>query len=170
MIRADLWWKERYIISRSLIYKKKYQKAYDVAKNHSLSEGPEFAEAEWMSGWISITFLDSPQDALQHFTEIWNVSSRPISKARAAYWIGKSYEEVGNKEKSQEWYNKASVYNLTFYGQLAGVKSEEKIFFDPVVNIPREESQEPRPSPCTSTESSSKSTLTLVSPTAPCPS
>ncbi len=27
LIRADLWWKERYVISRSLIYKKKYQKA-----------------------------------------------------------------------------------------------------------------------------------------------
>ena len=60
LIRADLWWKERQIISRSLIYKKKYQKAYDVAKNHSLNEnenGPEFAEAEWMSGWIALSFF-----------------------------------------------------------------------------------------------------------------
>ena len=35
LVRADLWWKQRNIISRSLIYKKKYQKAYEVAKNHA---------------------------------------------------------------------------------------------------------------------------------------
>ena len=48
--------RKAYILSRSLIYKKKYQKAYEVAKNHSLTEGPEFAEAEWMSGWIALVF------------------------------------------------------------------------------------------------------------------
>ena len=67
LIRPDLWWKERSIISRSLIYKKKYQKAYEVAKNHSLTEGPEFAEAEWMSGWIALSFLNNPNLALKHF-------------------------------------------------------------------------------------------------------
>ena len=58
LVRADLWWKQRNIISRSLIYKKKYEKAYEVAKNHALDEGPEFAEAEWMAGWIAVSFLN----------------------------------------------------------------------------------------------------------------
>tara|TARA_Y100001970_G_scaffold167028_1_gene204477 strand:- start:2210 stop:4216 length:2007 start_codon:yes stop_codon:yes gene_type:complete len=140
--RPEKFWRQKNILIRRLIDKHQYVTAYELATNHGLTTNADIADAEWMAGWISITFLDNPQDALQHFTEIWNVSSRPISKARAAYWIGKSYEEIGNKEESQEWYNKASIYNLTFYGQLAGAKTEENIFFDPVVNIPREESQE----------------------------
>ncbi len=140
--RPDKFWHQKNILIRRLIDKHQYKTAYKLATNHGLTSNADIAAAEWMSGWISITFLNNPQNALHHFEEIWNVSSRPISKARAAYWIGKSHEELGNKEKSQEWYNKASVYNLTFYGQLAGVKSEESIFFDPVVNVERDESDE----------------------------
>ena len=53
MVRPDKWWKERLIIARSLIYKKKYETAYKITSKHALSEGPEYAEAEWMSGWIA---------------------------------------------------------------------------------------------------------------------
>ena len=60
-----MWWKERHIISRSLVYKKKYQLAYETAKNHSLSTGPEFSEAEWLSGWFT-SFLNKPNDAVKH--------------------------------------------------------------------------------------------------------
>ena len=140
--RPDKFWRQKNILIRRLIDKHQYASAYKLATNHGLTSNADIAEAEWMAGWISITFLNDAKNALNHFKEIWNVSSRPISKARAAYWIGKSYEEIGNKEESEEWYNKASVYNLTFYGQLAATKSEENIFFDPVVNVAREESEE----------------------------
>ena len=57
LVRPDKWWLERSIIERSLIYKKKYEIAYKIASNHALTEGPEFAEAEWMSGWIFLIFF-----------------------------------------------------------------------------------------------------------------
>ena len=44
-------------MARALIYKKKYELAYKVASKHSLDKGPEFAEAEWMSGWIALKFF-----------------------------------------------------------------------------------------------------------------
>ena len=59
LVRPDKWWIEREIIFRSLIYKK-YALAYKIASKHALSEGPEFAAAEWMSGWIALSFLDDP--------------------------------------------------------------------------------------------------------------
>ncbi len=119
LIRADLWWKERYIISRSLIYKKKYQKAYDVAKNHSLSEGPEFAEAEWMSGWIALTFLNKPNTALKHFESFYNNVGYPISLARGAYWIGVTYEKLGKNKLSNDYFKEGSKFLTTYYGQLS---------------------------------------------------
>ena len=60
MVRPDKWWVERFILARSLIYKKRYETAYKLTSNHGLTEGPEFAEAEWMSGWIALSFLKDP--------------------------------------------------------------------------------------------------------------
>ena len=78
LVRPDIWWKERAILTRSLVYKKKYALAYRVSSNHSLKEGPEYAEAEWLSGWISLTFLDDPNMALQHFKNFYNNVGYPI--------------------------------------------------------------------------------------------
>jgi len=56
LVRPDKWWKERAIMTRALIYKNKYELAYKVASKHSLDKGPEYADAEWMSGWIALSF------------------------------------------------------------------------------------------------------------------
>ena len=119
LVRGDLWWEERRIISRSLIYKKKYQKAYEVAKNHSLTEGPEFAEAEWMSGWIALSFLNNPNIAIRHFKNFYENVGYPISLARGAYWLGLTYEKIGNDKLSKDFYKEGSKYHTTFYGQLS---------------------------------------------------
>ena len=128
LVRADLWWKERAILSRSLIYKKKYAKAYKVSSNHSLSNGAEYAEAEWLSGWIALTFLEDPNMALTHFKNFYNNVGYPISLSRGAYWIARTYKKIKNKQKSEEWFLEASKYPNTYYGQLAflEIKSSEK--------------------------------------------
>ena len=67
LVRPDKWWKERAIMSRALIYKKKYETAYKISSKHALDSGPEFAEAEWMSGWIALSFLNDPILAYRSF-------------------------------------------------------------------------------------------------------
>ena len=39
-----------------------------------MSEGPSYAEAEWLSGWIALTFLEDPNMAIQHFKSHSNTS------------------------------------------------------------------------------------------------
>ncbi len=129
LVRADLWWKERQVISRSLIYKKKFQQAYLVAKNHSLDkdkeiEGPSYAEAEWMSGWIALSFLNDPKLALTHFENFYENVGYPISLARGAYWLGITYEKMNQKKLSEKYFKEGSKYLTTFYGQL----SHQKIY------------------------------------------
>ena len=119
LVRPDIWWKERAILSRSLIYKKKYALAYRVSSEPSLEKGPEFAEAEWLSGWISFTFLDDPNMALQHFKNFYNNVGYPISLSRGAYWLGRTYKKIKNEKKANEWFSEASKYLNTYYGQLA---------------------------------------------------
>ena len=36
-----------------------------------MSEGPEYAEAEWMSGWIALSFLKKPELAENHFKNFY---------------------------------------------------------------------------------------------------
>ena len=122
LVRPDKWWIEREIISRSLIYKKKYELAYKIASNHALNNGADFAAAEWMSGWIALSFLNDPLTAKNHFQNFYNNVSYPISTSRGAYWLGKSYEKLKNNEQSKKWYQEAANYLTTYYGQLAFLK------------------------------------------------
>ncbi len=119
LVRPDKWWIEREIISRSLIYKKKYELAYKISSNHSLTNGADFAAAEWMSGWIALSFLDDPLLSKEHFKNFYDNVSYPISTSRGAYWLARSYKALGDNEKSKEWLNEASQYLTTYYGQLA---------------------------------------------------
>ncbi len=122
LIRPDKWWTERAIMTRALIYKKKYELAYKVSSQHSLKKGPEFAEAEWMSGWIALSFLNDSILAIDHFNSFYQSVSYPISLSRGAYWLGRSYEKIGDKEQSKQWYIEAAKYLTTYYGQLAHLK------------------------------------------------
>ena len=119
LVRPDKWWIEREIISRSLIYKKKYELAYKISSNHAMIEGPEFASAEWMSGWIALSFLDDPLLAKDHFQNFYNNVGYPISVARGAYWLGRTYKKLGDEELTKKWFQEASNYLTTYYGQLA---------------------------------------------------
>ena len=123
LVRPDKWWTERSIIARSLIYKKRYQASYEIVNNHALDEGtPEFAEAEWMSGWISLSFLNDPLRAREHFKSFYENVGYPISLSRGAYWIARSYEVLNDTVTANKYYKIASGYPTTYYGQLAHLK------------------------------------------------
>ena len=129
MVRPDKWWKERSIIGRSLIYQKKYTAAYKIVSKHGLSNGPNYAEAEWMSGWIALSFLNDPLIAIDHFKNFHSNVGYPISLSRGAYWLAKSYEKIGNDEKANKWYREASKFLTTYYGQLAFLKISPNEYF-----------------------------------------
>ena len=130
LVRPDKWWTEREIISRSLIYKKKYELAYKISSNHALTEGSEYAAAEWMSGWIALSFLKDPLLAKNHFQNFYENVSYPISTSRGAYWLGKTYDKLKDKEQSSKWYREASKYLTTYYGQLAFLKLNPNAKFE----------------------------------------
>ncbi|MDA9731134.1 lytic transglycosylase domain-containing protein [Candidatus Pelagibacter sp.] len=119
LVRPDKWWKEREIISRSLIYKKKYELAYKVASKHALTDGPEYAAAEWMTGWIALSFLNDPLLAKDHFENFYNNVGYPISTSRGAYWLAKTYQKLGKQDLAIQWFEKAANFLTTYYGQLA---------------------------------------------------
>ncbi len=119
MIRPDLWWEQRKSVTRSLIYKKRYKTAYKISSEHSLSSGASFAEAEWLSGWIALSFLNSAEYAINHFENFYNNVGYPISLARGAYWLGAAYKEIGNEEIANKYFTEGAKFPMTYYGQLS---------------------------------------------------
>ncbi len=126
LVMPEKWWKEREIISRALIYKKKYEIAYKISSNHGMTEGSDFAAAEWMSGWIALSFLNDPLTAKNHFKNFYDNVNYPISTSRGAYWLARAYEKLGEKDQSNKWYLESSKYLTTYYGQLAFLKINPK--------------------------------------------
>ena len=131
LIRPDKWWIERSIIARSLIYKKQYQKAYKIVNNHALDKGtPEYAEAEWLSGWISLSFLNDALRAREHFRSFYNNVGYPISLSRGAYWLARSYEALNDTVTANKYYQEASNYPTTYYGQISHLKIKKDVEFN----------------------------------------
>lgn len=122
--RPEHWWRERAYLSRWFLERGYISKAYDIARNHGLTSGGAFAEAEWLAGWIALRFLKEPDTALAHFTRLFNSVSYPISVARATYWAGRAAEAAGKPTEAQEWFRKAAAQVTTYYGQLAAARLE----------------------------------------------
>ena len=98
---------------------KKYSEAYEVASNHHLNEGPEFADAEWISGWLASSFLNKNQLAIKHFENFYSNVGYPISLARGAFWLGLTYEKSNNQDKANKYYKESAKFTNTYYGQLS---------------------------------------------------
>lgn len=113
------WWRERHIIIRRLIETGQYARAYKLASSHKQTEGFPQAQAEWVSGWLALRFVNKPREAFEHFEKLYKVTNTPLSKSRGAYWSARASDKLGHSEIALEWYKVAATYPETFYGQLA---------------------------------------------------
>ncbi len=118
--RPDKWYFFQKFYARRAMANKEYEKAYFLSINNSLKSGTaDYADAQWTAGWLALEFLNEPKNAYYHFYQMYNSVSYPVSKARGAYWAGRSMEKDGNIEEAVKWYDIASQYTLYFYGQLS---------------------------------------------------
>jgi soluble lytic murein transglycosylase len=119
MVEPERWWVERHLHARKAHNKGDYDDAYKIASAHGLTSGAKFAEAEFLSGWLALTYLNKPDVALAHFETLESGVSFPISVSRARYWQGRAAEALGDAERARLSYMKAGEFSYTFYGQLA---------------------------------------------------
>jgi soluble lytic murein transglycosylase len=117
--RPRLWWAERSILARDALAEGHVSEAYRIARDHALTEGAGFAEAEWLAGWIALRFLEEPKVAFTHFTTMFRGVKYPISRARGAYWAARAAEADLRPNMAELWYQTAAQYPTTYYGQLA---------------------------------------------------
>lgn len=138
----DRWWDERDIIARRLLRKGHITEAYDIASQHGLTteHAVDHAAAEWLSGWIALSFLNEPKIARDHFRKMYDGVSFPVSRARGAYWTGRAFEAEGNTEQAATWFATAANHPTAYYGQLAAAKLKpgEGLRLHPEAAIPED--------------------------------
>ncbi len=116
------WWTERRIIARRSIgptHKETWATGYRIASQHGLTSGNDAIDAEFLSGWIALRYLNAPDTAMKHFVALKAISPTRTDKARAQYWIGRTHLAAGNKSAAKDAFKDASRYTTIYYGQLA---------------------------------------------------
>jgi soluble lytic murein transglycosylase len=116
----DKWWKVKNGAMREALKQKDYGLAFALTQSHGLKEGTvDFADAQWYGGWIALSFLNDPNTAISHFKTMYEATKLANSKSKAAYWLAKAYDDMGDVRNADVWYHEASMYTATFYGQIA---------------------------------------------------
>lgn len=118
-IPLDTWWDEKSAHVRMAIKERRWNDAYAVSASAGLTEGADFAEAEFLAGWMQLRFVGDPARALMHFDRIAPNVSTPISLARGHYWTARARAASGDAEGAAAEYQLAARNPETYYGQLA---------------------------------------------------
>ncbi len=113
------WASGRRQLARSLMRDGQVKTAYEVARSHHLGSGGDFADLEWLSGYIALRYLDDPAAAIAHFKRFRGAVKSPISLGRAGYWLGRAQAAAGDKDAARAAYQLGARYQTSFYGQLA---------------------------------------------------
>ena len=119
-----IWAKRRELLARRAARSGRAELGYALASRHQLSadDGYMYSELEWLAGWIALRKLGKPVQALAHFQRFNASVGTPISLGRGGYWLGRTYEAMGDPANASEWYRTAAAHQTSFYGQLAAAK------------------------------------------------
>ena len=119
---VDAWWVERRIIARHSVGPNRndsVKAAYQIARAHGSTKGANAVEGEFLAGWIALRALKDPETALRHFNKLEEIAESGTEKARAQYWIGRTYSALGKKDKARGAFETAAEHSTIYYGQLA---------------------------------------------------
>jgi soluble lytic murein transglycosylase len=115
-------WTERRLVARGLLSrsnKKNWVNAQKIAAAHGFNAGPNAVEGEFLAGWIALRYLNEPSTALEHFRRLSEITTSRTDGARAKYWLGRAYADLGQRELAEAAFSNGAVHSTVYYGQLA---------------------------------------------------
>ena len=144
IIEDERWLKIKQIYSLRALRGGYANRAYEIANTkYNFSDNPnslsDFLYLEWLAGFIALEFFDDPKLAKTHFLNFFtllkewkeksnylneigyqkDIISLDIASARIGYWLGRTFIQLGNKKKAQEFFTFSANYDYSFYGQLS---------------------------------------------------
>lgn len=121
--RPERWANERRAMARQAMRDGDAQRAYELASRHFLTKGSNYADLEWLSGYIDLTMLNDAPGAARHFANFSRAVASPISRGRAGYWLGRALEQAGYEDEAMIAYRDGARYQTSFYGQLSAERA-----------------------------------------------
>ncbi|WP_375229180.1 lytic transglycosylase domain-containing protein [Roseobacter sp. S98] len=121
--RPGDWANRRRSLARDEMRNGDPERAYELASRHFLEAGSDYADLEWLSGFIALRKLKEPETALKHFENHSAAVKSPISRGRAGYWRGRALEAMGDVAAADQAYLDAAQYQTSFYGLLAAERA-----------------------------------------------
>jgi len=122
LVKPDGWWEERRANAYAALRAGKAKTAYELVRAPGQLFVNAHNDAAFLAGWLALRHLHDAKKALVHFQALANSADGPLSRARAHYWLGRTYEGLGDQAKAKESYRTASAQVDTFHGQLARLK------------------------------------------------
>ncbi len=121
--RPEAWARQRRLLAREQMRDGNGLQAYRLASSHHLDSGSNYADLEWLSGYLALRYLDQPTRAIEHFRNFRGAVQSAISLGKAGYWEGRAQSAAGNAEAAERAYREAAqLYQASFYGLLAAEK------------------------------------------------
>ncbi|WP_172300234.1 lytic transglycosylase domain-containing protein [Pseudoruegeria sp. HB172150] len=124
--RPEEWAYWRRVLARQEMRGGNAKRAYQLASRHFMpatTDGFDYADLEWLSGYLALRYLKDAELALSHFKKFTEAVSTPISLGRGYYWEGRALSALGNDEAAQEAYHKGGAHQTSFYGLLSAEKA-----------------------------------------------
>ncbi len=125
-VKPDGWWEERRTSAYAALRIGKPNVAFDLVRNTGALSINAFKDAHFLAGWIALRHLKDTKAALAHFQALCKAADGPLSNAKGQYWLGRTYETLGDSAKAQDAYKAAAAYFDTFHGQLSRLKLDPK--------------------------------------------
>ena len=117
--RPEMWMERRANLAREALQRGDVATAYGLAAGGHGTAGSDYADAEWMAGFIALTRMNDPARATGHFERFQGLVFTPISLGRAGYWLGLARAAAGDEAGATRAFLAASSQQTSFYGQLA---------------------------------------------------
>lgn len=118
-INLDDWWTERRAAAYEALKAGQPETAYDLVKSPGALGVNAQKDATFLAGWIALRHLNRPAEAEQHFAALEKAADGPLSRGKAAYWLARTHEAAGAKDKVRDALERAARNTDTFYGLLA---------------------------------------------------
>ncbi len=116
---AARWWAEVNVQARDALASGDPRLALSLVRRAGFTAGDQYAEQQFLAGFIALRFYKDPHIALIYFQRLEAGVTRPISKSRAQYWQGRAYEALNDTQSALNHYRQAAAWPETFYGQIA---------------------------------------------------
>jgi soluble lytic murein transglycosylase len=115
----DDWWNERQSLAYLALKARNPKLAYELVRDAGPIGVNAHNDQTFMAGWIALRYLNDVKLAEKHFADLVRTADGPLSRGRANYWMGRTAEKLGDRERARASYKAAAREVDTFHGLLA---------------------------------------------------